>query len=399
MNKRIVTRRTEGLRIVVFGYIIRGAFGGMVWSDLQYLAGLADLGHDVYYIEDSDDYPSCYNPVNYTTSMDPTYGLKFAENTLKAIGFGNRWAYYDAHTLRWFGPTADQIIEICKNADILLNLAGVNTLHPWLMDIPIRVFIDQDPAFTQVRHLKDTEKRKNTLLHTTFMSFGENIGKKHCSVPDDGLPWQPTRQPIVLKSLPVTPGPANGKLTTIMLWDSYSPCEHMGIYYGMKSDSFRDYMDLPEKVVCSLELAVGSPKVPRKELHDKGWLLYNPLDASRDIQSYLRYINESKAEFSIAKQGYVLTKSGWFSERSATYLACGRPVITQETGFSDWMETGAGIISFNSPEEAVAGINEVNANYKFHCRAAREVAEEYFDARKILQKLIECVMNSEVKRT
>ena len=382
------------LRIIIASYIVRGPLGGGTWNKLQYMLGLAALGHDVYFVEDSDDYPSCYDPVRDVTDADPTYGLEYARGVFERVGLQDRWAYYDAHTSRWLGPCADRIVRICRTADLLLNLSGVNPLRPWLMEIPARALIDTDPVFTQIRHLTDASARDRALGHTAFFSFGESIGLYRSTVPSDGLPWQPTRQPVVLVAMSVTPGRAQGKFTTVMLWDSYSAVEYDGIRYNMKSVSFEPYMNLPEKVGAIFELAVGSPSAPRKLLRSKGWIVRDPLEVTRDPWTYLRYIQQSKAEFSVAKHGYVVSRSGWFSERSVAYLASGRPVLLQDTGFSDWLQMGAGVVSFTTPEEALVGIEEINRRYDFHCRAAREIAAEYFDARKVLSRLVSCAMNS-----
>lgn len=382
------------LRIIVLGYIVRGPLGGLTWHHLQYVMGLAWLGHDVYFVEDSDDYPSCYDPVRDITGTDPTYGLQLAASAFGRVGLRDRWAYYDAHTSQWFGPCADRIPGICASADLLLNLSGVNPIRPWLRKIPARALIDTDPVFTQVRHLTDPAAQKLAQEHTSFLTFGENIGTGRCAIPDDCLPWQTTRQPIVLDAWPVTPAPAHGKFTTVMQWDSYKVREYKGCRYGMKSQSFGPYMDLPEKAGPVFELAVGSESAPREELLDRGWVIRNPLEPTRDPWAYQQYIQQSKAEFSVAKHGYVAGHSGWFSERSAAYLASGRPVLTQETGFSEWLETGSGVFPFRTPEEALAGIEAINSRYESHCRSARAIAEEYFDARKVLPRLIECAMNS-----
>ena len=161
----------------------------------------------------------------------------------------------------------------------------------------------------------------------------------------------------------------------------------------MKSETFGPYIDLPQRVGPILELAVGNPTAPRDLLRSKGWAVSNPLEAALDPWTYQDYIQQSKAEFGVAKHGYVATRSGWFSERSAAYLASGRPVVIQDTGFSDWLQTGAGVIPFSTPEDALAGIEEVNRRYDFHCRAARAVAEEYFDSDKVLSGLIDKAMN------
>jgi hypothetical protein len=208
----------SGLRIVVLGYVVRGPLGGMAWHHLQYVLGLTRLGHDVYFVEDSDDYPSCYDPDRGLTDTDPTYGLRFATAAFERLGLAERWAFYDAHAGRWHGPHEGRVRRALAGADLVLNVSGVNPLRPWLADIPVRVLIDTDPVFTQIRHLTDPAARAVTDQNTAFFSFGENIAQGTAAVPDDGLPWQPTRQPVVLEEWPVTPGPAKGMFTTVMQW-------------------------------------------------------------------------------------------------------------------------------------------------------------------------------------
>jgi len=278
---------------------------------------------------------------------------------------------------------------LIADADLLLNLAVVNPVRHGLEDVPIRILIDEDPGFNQIKHLVDPVALGEALQHTAFFSFGENIGRETCSVPDDGIGWLRTRQPVVLDSVPTSPGHPHANFTTIMLWNSYPVMEYHGISYGMKSDSFTAYLRLPTIVGPLLELCVGGSDVPHELLRSHGWQLQDPLPVSRDACTYERYIRQSRAEFSVAKQGYVLSRSGWFSERTAAYLATGRPVVVQDTGFSEWMETGSGVIAFSTLEEAVAGIEEVVAHYDFHCRAAREIAETYFESNRVLTALIE----------
>lgn len=382
------------LRIIVLGYIVRGPLGGMVWSNLQYLMGLARLGHDVYFVEDSEDYPACYDPVRDVVDTDPSYGLGFAARELERIGLADRWAYWDAHTSRWLGPCADRILEICASADLLLNLCGVNPVRPWLGGIPVRLLVDEDPAFTQIRHLTDPGARDRALQHTVFLSFAENLGTGRCAIPDDGFPWLPTRQPVVLDALAVTPAPRDGKFTTVMQWQSYPAREHAGIRYGMKSDAFMPYLTLPQRAGRIIELALGGPGAPRDLLRANGWLVRDSREPTTDVPTYLRYIEQSRAEWSVAKHGYVVSRSGWFSERSVTYLASGRPVLIQDTGFSDWLPTGAGVVPFSSPEEALGGIEVINSRYEFHCKAARAIAEEHFDSRGVLSRLVEAAMSA-----
>jgi hypothetical protein len=380
----------DRLRIVVLGYLVRGPLGGMAWHHLQYVMGLARLGHEVYFIEDSGDSPwCCYDPTRDITDADPAYGLEFAACTFSRAGLENCWAYYDAHTSRWRGPCAERIHHVCATTDLLLDLGGVNPVRPWMMGIPRRVLVDTDPVFTQIRHLTNPAARQLALQHTAFFSFGENFESTQYAIPDDGLPWRRTRQPIVMDAWQVSPGPAQGRFTTVMQWESYPAAEYGDVCYGVKSDSFEPFMDLPARVGPILELAIGSPTAPRPFLESKGWILRDPIEVAPDPWSYQRYIQQSKAEFTVAKHGYVVSRSGWFSERSAAYLASGRPVVTQETGFSDWLEAGSGVIPFTTPDESIAAIEDVNSRYEVHCRAARAVAEAYFDSDRVLEKLIE----------
>lgn len=374
------------LRIAVLGYVVRGPIGGLAWHHVQYLLGLRALGHDAWFLEESEDYPACYNPDTHEVGIDPSYGLAFASKVFTRLGLGDRWTYHDAHTATWHG--ARHIREACASADILLNLSGVNPIGPLLEGVPARVYVDTDPAFTQVRNLTLPAARARSEQHTHFFTYGERFGQPDCGIPADGFAWQPTRQPVVLDAWPETPAPVSGACTTVMQWDSYRPVEYGGRLYGMKSASFEAYRDLPTLSPLRLELALGSATAPREELAAIGWSIRDPLAVAADPWIYQEYIAGSRAEFSVAKQGYVDSRSGWFSERSAAYLASGRPVITQDTGFSDWLSVDAGVLPFSSALEAVAALNELDGNYARHAAAARACAAEYFDASRVLDRLL-----------
>lgn len=378
-------------RIVVLGYVVRGPIGGLAWHHLQYVAGLAQLGHDVLFLEDSEDFESCYDPSQDAITTDPTYGLRFAADAFDKLGLGDRWAYYDAHTERWLGAAADRALAFCRDSDLLLNVSGVNPVRPWLADIGARALIDTDPLFVQIRNLTgDWPEADRAGAHTHFFSFGENVARGTSAVPDDGVAWQATRQPILLDAWEVTPGNPAAAFTTVMQWESYSTVEYGGVRYGMKSDSFREYLDLPAAATdAKFEVALGGDWEPREMLRRRGWGVRHSLEPTRDPWTYQRYIAGSKAEFSVAKHGYVRARTGWFSERSAAYLASGRPALVQDTGFSEWLESGTGVIAFETLDEAVAGAAEISARYDEHCRAAREIAETHFDSRQVLSDLVE----------
>ena len=388
--------RSQPLRIVVLGYLVRGPVGGLVWHHLQYVLGLAQMGHEVVFLEDSEDEPCCYDPSQDTIGTNASYGLSYVERLFKlfrALGVADRWAWYDAPANIWLGPFRQEAEEFCRKADVVLNLSGMNPLRGWLKDIPRRVFVDTDPAFTQIRHLTEPKAHERTATHNRFFSFGENIGQATCGIPEDGFPWQPTRQPVVLDCWTPTQGSADGAFTTIMQWSSYAEREWGGVRFGMKSVSFQPYVDLPSKTDCRFEICIGGGSPPREELLKQGWVLHDPLTVIPTPSAYQRFIKNSKAEFSVAKHGYVVSRSGWFSERSAAYLASGRPVITQETGFSGHLDVGEGLLSFTTPEDAVQAIDEVCRDYEFHCAAARRIAEKDFEAQSILKSLLDRSMD------
>ncbi len=376
------------LRIVVLGYIIRAPFGGLAWHHLQYVLGLARLGHDVLFIEDSDDYPLCMHP-DCEANDDPTEGLAFAQNAFERLGIAGKFAYYDAPRREWLGPAAHIAHNFCAGAQVILNVSGINPVRPWWRDAPIRILVDTDPAFLQIRHLQSDAARELANAHNSFFTFGEKFGDSDCSIPDDGFAWRPTRQPVVLDAWPATRASLDHPFTTVMQWDSYGSVNHLGRRYGMKSASIRQFRDLPRRCHVPLLLGIGgNSHSPQKQLKAQGWIVRNTIEFTRDPWQYQHFIQQSAGEFGIAKHGYVASNSGWFSERSANYLASGRPVILQNTGFSDILPTGEGLLAFNTPDEAIESLEQVRHDLERHSRAARAIAAEYFDSNKILSDLL-----------
>lgn len=375
-------------RVIVSGCIVRVPLAGMAWHYLQYVLGLKELGYDVWYVEDSGDDPwCCYDPKSGTTGPDATYGLGFAARLFEENGLQDRWAYFDTHGRGWCGPAGSSATKVCSTADVLLNVSETAPLRSWFEHVPIRVLIDTDPAFTQIRHLSDPKRKAQASGHTHFWTFAGCIGMASCTVPDDGFPWRPTRQPVVTSAWPVVPILPGARFSTIMQWESYPARVHGGVTYGLKSDSFGPYIDLPQRLGFPLDLGLGSSTAPRLALQAAGWNLLNPEDLTDSTTSYQRFIQQSTGEFSIAKAGYVTTHSGWFSERSCAYLASGRPVILQDTGFPDWLPTGRGLLTFSNPDGAVRALEEVRGNLDRHSRAARELASDVFDAARVLGSL------------
>jgi len=376
------------MRIVVLGYIVRGPIGGQAWHHLQYVLGLTRLGHEVRFSEDSDDYPACYDPSRHVYDCDPSYGLRFAADAFGRLGMGDDWAYHDAHTSRWMGPASSSAEAFSRSADVVLNLSAQNPLRDWTMEIPVRVLVDTDPVFMQVRHLTSDTARKRALDHNAFFTFAENMRSGTAELPDDGFEWRATRQPIVLDAWPVTPSPPAAPYTTVMHWQSYRSVEYEGKWYGTKSASFQPFLDLPRRATVPLELAIGGADAPLEMLGEKGWKLVDPLEVALTPESFQDYVRASKGELAVAKQGYVVSNSGWFSERSAGYLASGRPVVTQETGFSEWLPLGCGLFSFREPDEALDALDRIEKDYDRNAIGARKIAEDHFESGEVLSRLV-----------
>lgn len=388
--------RESKLRIIVLGYVIRRPLGGGTWPTLQYALGLLQLGHDVYFLEDSDDYESCYDPSRHVTDCNPSFGLQYALGVFARTDLAHRWAYHDAHTQTWHGPRGADMVELCKDADLVINVSGINPIRPWLEGIARRAYIDTDPGFEQIRQHDSPSRRALANAHNVFFTLGENIPSGAAAqLPDLGVPWQPTRQPVVLDCWPVTPVPSNAKFTTVMLWDSYETRQYGDLLLGMKSASFEPFWTLPTRCGAAMELAVGGPNVPRERLRDHGWSVIHALEPTQDPWTYQSYMQQSIGEFSIAKQGYVATRCGWFSERSAHYLASGRAVITQDTGFPSVLPTGEGLFAFHDLDTAMTAIEAVRLNPQQHGDRARQIAAEYFDARRVLADFVARAMSTD----
>lgn len=390
--------REGRLRVIVLGYVVRGPLGGLAWHYLQYVLGLARLGHDVWFVEDSDDYPGCYHPATGEVDEDPGDGLAFAAAAFARLGLADRWAYHDAHRGRWHGPAAPRMPRLGASADVVLNVSGANPLREPFLEVPHRVLIDTDPGFTQVHHRTDPWRRARAQAHTAFATFGERIAHGEAAVPDDGLAWIPTRQPVVADVWPAEPVPAQAPLTTVMQWDSYDGVEHDGVAYGMKSRSFEVIASLPARSPAPLEIALGAPTPVRSRLEDLGWRVASSLEVTRDPWAYQDYLAASQGELSVAKHGYVVGRTGWFSERSGAYLACGRPVVVQDTGLEGILPVGEGLLTFADADGAAAGVEAVLGSPQRHRAAARELVRAHLDAQRVLGDLLEAATStSEVR--
>jgi len=317
-------------------------------------------------------------------TADPTYGLAYLLRLLRPHSLEDRWCYL-AEDGTPHGMPRERLAQLCRECDVYFNLSGINWI-PELEECRRRVLVDTDPVFTQIggHGLAGPFYRYHTLF-----TYGENVHRPGCDMPTGGARWLPTRQPVVLDQWPVGTGDPNAPYTTVINWSAYGDREYEGRVYGQKDREFEPFFSLPRDTGEAMEMAINGPAAVRKRLADGGWRLADPSEVTRDPWTYQQYLRASRAEFGVAKHGYVCTQSGWFSDRSSAYLATGRPVVVQDTGFSDFLPCGEGLLAYRSPEGAVAAIRALRDNYDRHCRAARSLAEEYFDARRVLTDLLE----------
>ena len=412
----------QKLRIIVSGLIAQHRLlGGVAWGVLDWLIGLTRLGHDVYYIEDSGEWP--YNldggPLgNDWIAYDCTPNVDHLNRIMSRFGLSDKWAYRFPIQPQWYGLSDSKRRELLRSADLLINKSGVIE-HPELYrEIPRLIYIDTDPVFTQIEILQgETDLKRRVDVHDLHFTYGECLPQ---SLSATGHNWLPLRQPIPLAEWRTSAQPRDA-FTTVMNWTSYKPLSYAGENYGQKDLEFKRFLELPGMVPASV-LEVALPRLQHKrwqstytdlpasvirllqenpdlkppELLSKcGWRVIDAIEVGSDLDSYRQYIQSSKAEWSIAKNGYVKGYAGWFSNRSAIYLAAGRPVVVQDTGFEPVLPVGRGILTFRTIEEAAAAINDVEGNYSKHAQAAREIAEEFFDSDKVLNRLIERVFSSD----
>lgn len=369
-------------KIVVSGYMVRYPLSGLLLAYFNYVLGLHRLGHEVIYIEESGWPDSCFDPQAGMFSSNPEAGLKILRALLAQFEGPNRVYYVDRESGAVHGGTSADVRRELTEADLLLNLGGVC----WLDEFALcrhRILLDMDPLFTQVGLFG----AKSLGEYHVHLSYGMNIGKPQCTIPAAGFAWRGTVPPVIPELW--SPAPPAEVFTTVAHWSAYGGVEYEGKEYGQKDVEFLRLMDLPALTDQRLELALSGGEDVRPTLRQAGWSVFDSDELNRNLEKYRQYICSSRGEFSAAKNAYVQTRSGWFSDRTVCYLAASRPVVIQDVGAGDWLPTGRGVLIFSTIEEAAQRLAEVNADYNAHCRAARELAAELFDYRKVLPRIIE----------
>lgn len=396
----------EKLRIIVGGFLGILPAGGITWDYIQYPLGFSLLGHDVYYIEDTRLYPVYQH--SGSDWDDCSFTVKHLEKVMNYFNLNNRWAYRDEASGKTFGLSMERIQEICRTADVFVNISCSTYMRDEYLQIPKRILIDSDPMFTQIQYLSQqmftdgTPGLKQMIhQHNYLFSFGENIGNADCKIPLCDLTWQTTRQPICLDYWKPTPLPAGKEIvfSTLMNWSAAKKLIYENEEWGQKDIEFKKIITLPQIAKnIRFEIVVNntlhSANGLNKELIEQhGWKILDPDNAAGDWMKYQEFIHAAAGEFSVAKETYVKAWTGWFSCRSACYLAAGRPVITQDTGWSKFITSGNGLFAFNTIEEATESLQKVCEKPVEHSRAAAEIARNYFDSNKVLTTLLEMVSN------
>jgi hypothetical protein len=384
-----VERPTRG-RIIVFGILFWYPLAGVTCQFLHYLIALRRLGYDPYYIEDSGRW--VYDPSLNDLSPDATRNIEAVVPVLEAHGFGDRWAFRGSYPEgRCYGMTDDQILTLYREADAFLNVTGAQEIRDEHLQCRRRIYVESDPFASQVLVANGHQPTIRALeAHDTHFTFGENIGQPDCTVPVERFHWLPTRQPVVIDLWRHSHNATDAPYTTITTWhNTGKDVEYQGErYYWTKDREFERFLDLPRLRPGPFELAVGVPDDVRQRLDEHGWRQRSSIDLSASVTGYQEYIQRSRAEFTVARDQYVRPRTGWFSDRSACYLAAGRPVITEDTGFGKFIPTGRGLFAFSTMADVLAAVDAIESDFEGHSRAAREIAETYFGAERVVESLM-----------
>jgi hypothetical protein len=377
-------------KVLVLHFTGQIPLAGVAWQALHYVLGLRRLGFDAWYIEDSGADP--YDPRQQKVGTDSTYNVAYVKRMMERHDLDDRWAYWDANTNEVCNISRERLMSLYSEAAAVFNLCGATRLREEHLKCPIRIYIDTDPGFEQVKlAAHDEATLQNLGAHTHHFTYGENLGHPDCPIPITDI-WQKTRPPVLVDLWATTAAEAGPFFTSISTWQNRGKDIQFGAetYRWSKHENFLKFLDVPLHIPERLRLALAPPDPDiERRIRACGWDIVDPAPISSDIDDYRRFITGSRGEFTVAKDIYVRPKTGWFSDRSICYLAAGRPVITQETGFSKFVETGKGLFPFSSLDEIVEAFSRINADYAAQAAGARETGRAFFCAETILAKMID----------
>jgi hypothetical protein len=360
--------------------------GGAAWAVLQYVLGLLRLGYEVYLIEPITRNAIQPQGISLHSSKNAAYFLK----VIRDFKLEGRCSLLLDGTTETVGLPYAELQLIAKRTTALVNISGMLWRDDLISNIPTRIYLDLDPAFNQLWHATQGIDI-HLSYHNRFVTVGKTIGTPDCSIPTCGVQWITTFQPVVMDYWQAGSTIIYDGLTTVANWRGYGSIQNDGVFYGQKAHSLRTFIDLPTRTAEKFILALAIHPEERTDLDALSrnrWELLDPAQCVATPQEYQQFVRGSKAEFGIAKSGYVVSRCGWFSDRSVCYLASGRPVIAQDTGFSAYLPCGAGLLSFCTKDEALVAIERLNVDYASHAKAARSLAIEYFESDMVLSRML-----------
>ncbi len=374
-------------RVVLSSCLFRYPMGGMLSWLLQYLVGFRRLGHEVVYVERAMRRNDCFDTGRQLMGDDPSHGLRSAGALLERHGLGEAWHFVDRAGRR-YGLPRERVDAAFASADLFLDVGGDASWLDEAAHAGLRVLVDCEPGFTQMRMEARAEAGQPPPAYDHYYSTGLNVGSEHADLPLLGKRWRTLLDPIVPDLFPVRPAPPDAPFTTVMSWQSMRTRVHRGRSYGNKDLEFERFETLPQRTRVPLEMAVSGRDVPWERLAGIGWKLRNAYRVSTSFEAYSDYIRSARGEFSVAKHCYVATHCGWFGDRAAVFLASGRPVVMQDTGWSAHLPCGEGLFAVSEPEEAAEALEAVAGDYARHARRARALALEHFDADKVFGRFL-----------
>jgi hypothetical protein len=374
-------------RIIVGSYLVQFPLGGYLSWVGQWLIGLKRLGHDAWFVERAAGPDSCFCVPRRTMTSDCTYGATVVSEFLGRFGLQQRWCFVD-YRERYHGRSRADVEHAFRNADLFVDMGTHGAWQEEAAWARVRILVDGEPGYRQM--LMEGDRASGLLtapVYDRYYTVGLNVGTPACTAPSGGQAWRPIFDPVVMELFPAEAAPVDAPFTTIMSWQAHEPVEYEGTVYGQKDVEFTKFLDLPRRTAFPMELAIAGAGTPVESLQAHGWRLRDSHEMTRTFDSWGEYIRRSRGEFSVAKHVFVATNSGFFSDRSAAYLASGRPVVMQDTGFSAHLPCGRGLFAVRNADEAASAIAQIAGNYRLHSAAAREIAREYLDAPRVLGRL------------
>jgi hypothetical protein len=368
----------------------KAGYGGEAWVRMSWILGLRRLGVDAWLVEDLESI-TCVDRQGVPATPADSYNVAYFQEVVEAFGLGPRALLRVDRGAEIYGAAPGCLRDLAADAELVLNFSGhlpAATLFPRAR----RVYIDIDPGWTQW-WVQSGQVGARIAGHHAFYTLAENIGRADCPIPTAGLPWRTVRQPVVLADWPVTPGPGPGRFTTVATWrHPYGPVGQQLDGSGLKHHEFRRFVELAGRSAAVHELALRSDPADRADielLRSHGWKIAEAVEVARTPADFQLYVQDSSAEFSPAQGVYVRTGCGWFSDRTARYLASGRPAVVQDTGLGSIYPLGEGLLTFDSVESALAAEERIARDYGAHADAARSLAERFFDSDEILGRLLD----------